>query len=90
MLDKRLQDALDLVGVPTIERCLVETQEGSERLQFAGFPSILLDGSDPFRSTSFGFGLTCRVYSTPDGPSGAPSLAQIVEAVREAVAAGEA
>jgi hypothetical protein len=83
--EERLRYALDLVGVPaTIERCLVETQEEAERLQFQGSPSILLDGKDPFWSGSGSFGLTCRVYSTPDWPAGAPTLDKLVEAVKEA------
>jgi hypothetical protein len=87
VLEGRLRDALELVGVPaTIERCLIETQKEADRLQFAGSPSILLDGRDPFRSASISFGLTCRLYSTTDGPAGTPTLNQLVEVMEKAVA----
>jgi len=87
VLEERLQDALDLVGVPaTIERCPVETQEEADRLQFAGSPSILLNGRDPFCSVSGDHGLACRIYSTPGGPAGAATLDQLVEAVKEVTA----
>jgi hypothetical protein len=55
-----------------------------------GLPSSLRAGGrkDPFHSASATFGLTCRIYSTPDGPAGAPTLEQLVEALKEA-ATGE-
>jgi hypothetical protein len=85
MTEQRLREALDLVGVSAgIEHCQIESQEEAKRHQFAGSPSIQIDGKDPFRSASAAFGLTCRIYLTPDGPAGAPTLEQLVEAVREA------
>ena len=86
--EERLRHALDVLEIPAvIDRCLVETDEVAGRLRFAGSPSILLNGRDPFRSASSRFGLTCRVYDTPDGPEGAPTLIQLVEAVKKAAAA---
>jgi hypothetical protein len=80
-----LQHALDLSGfATTIEHCLVDTQEAADRYRFAGSPSILIDGRDPFPSARRDFGLTCRLYSTPEGPAGAPTLEQLTEAIKEA------
>lgn len=83
MLEKRLGQALDLLDVSeTIEQCQVESQSEAERLRFAGSPSILLNGTDPFGSPVNGIGLTCRMYLTPDGPSGVPTLGQPVGVLR--------
>jgi hypothetical protein len=89
LTEQRLRTALDLVGLPAgIEHCQVDSPEEAKRHQFAGSPSIRIDGKDPFHSASATFGLTCRIYSTPDGPAGAPTLDQLVEALKE-VATGE-
>jgi len=83
VLEERLRHALDLVdSSETIEHCQVESQGEAERLRFAGSPSILLNGTDPFGSPVNGIGLTCRVYPTPDGPSGSPTLDQLVGVLR--------
>jgi hypothetical protein len=82
VMEERLREALKVTdNVETIERCLVETQEAAEAYRFAGSPSILLDGRDPFPSSSGEFGLTCRVYSTPEGPAGAPTVEQLAAAI---------
>ncbi len=85
LLEERLREALDLLDDPsTIEHLQVESQEEAERLRFAGSPSILVDGTDPFGSPTGAAGLTCRVYPTPDGPSGSPTLDQLVAVLRAA------
>jgi hypothetical protein len=83
VLGQRLREALDLLDDPsTIEYLQVESQRDAERLGFAGSPSILVDGTDPFGSPTSAIGLTCRVYLTPEGPSGSPTLDQLVAALR--------
>lgn len=60
-----------------VTRHLVETQEEAERMGFRGSPSILVDGVDLFPEPGAGAGLSCRVYRTPAGLSGAPTLEQL-------------
>jgi hypothetical protein len=60
----------------------VETQEDAERLHFVGSPTILIDGRDPFDGTEGEYGLTCRVYQTPEGLAGSPTEEQVREALR--------
>jgi len=69
----------------TVTRHLVETLEEAERVGFHGSPSILVDGVDVFADRDAGVGLSCRVYRTPDGLAGAPT----VEQLRAALAAGD-
>ena len=83
VLEKRLREALDLLNDPaTIEYLQVESQDEAERLRFAGSPSMLVNGTDPFTSATSAIGLACRVYSTPDGPAGSPTLDQLFDALR--------
>ena len=59
----------------------VETIEDAERLSFRGSPSILVDGIDPFAPNDAPVGLACRVYPTPNGPAGSPTLEQLRTAI---------
>lgn len=60
---------------PALER--IETPEDAERLQFLGSSTILIEGRDPFAGTEEAFGLTCRVYETPEGLAGSPTPQQL-------------
>lgn len=60
-----------------ITRRIVDTPEEAERTGFRGSPSILIDGVDPFADAGDPVGLSCRVYQTPDGPAGSPTLDQL-------------
>lgn len=71
----------------SVTRRLVETVEEAERVGFHGSPSILVDGVDVFADAGAGVGLSCRVYRTPEGLAGAPTLEQLRAAVAAAVAA---
>ena len=66
-----------------VSRHLVDTLEEAERVGFHGSPSILVDGVDVFAGPEAGVGLSCRVYRTPDGPAGAPTIEQLRAALTE-------
>jgi hypothetical protein len=61
----------------SITRRVVDTPEEAERTRFRGSPSILINGIDPFAEPDDPVGLSCRVYQTPDGPAGSPTLDQL-------------
>ena len=61
----------------SITRHIVDTPEEAERTRFRGSPSILINGVDPFADPDDPVGLSCRVYQTPDGPAGSPTLDQL-------------
>ena len=67
-----------------VEHRQVTTSEEAEEVGFRGSPSILVDGVDPFADPDAPFGLSCRVYPTPDGMAGSPTLGQL----RAALATG--
>ncbi len=56
---------------------MITTPEEAEAAGFRGSPTILVDGVDPFARGDEPFGLACRVFQTPDGPAGSPSVEQI-------------
>ena len=78
--DDRLQEALEGLGSRVeVERVLVSTQDEAEAWSFHGSPSVLVDGDDPFAEPGADVGLSCRLYRTPAGLAGAPTVAQLVE-----------
>ena len=68
----------------SLTRHVVDTPEGAEGTCFRGSPSILVDGVDPFATPDDPVGLMCRLYQTPDGPAGSPTLDQLREAITRA------
>jgi hypothetical protein len=63
----------------TVNRHLVDTPEEAERTQFRGSPSIIVDGIDVFADADDPVGLSCRMFPTPDGMAGSPTLDQLRE-----------
>lgn len=80
----RLRQVLAELGssdVP-VELERIETPERAEAVAFRGSPTVLVDGEDPFLDEGAPVGLMCRIYRTPDGPQGAPSVDQLRAALR--------
>ncbi len=71
-------------GDLTIERVLITTEVEAIAARFHGSPTMQFDGVDPFAGPGDSCGLSCRLYQTPDGLAGSPTLSQISEAVRQA------
>ncbi len=59
----------------------VETPEAAEARRFRGSPTVLVDGRDPFAGEDEPVGLSCRIYQTPEGPAGSPTLEQLRRAL---------
>jgi len=66
----------------TVRHHRVDTVEEAGRVGFRESPSILVDGVDVFADA--GRGLSCRLYQTPDGPAGAPSVDQLSAVIPDA------
>lgn len=66
---------------------VVGTDQAARRRGFAGSPTFLVDGIDPFAVPATATGLTCRVYSTATGLAGLPELAELRAALVRADAA---
>ncbi len=83
LADERLTQALASTGYAdaVVEYIQVTTEERAIELGFVGSPTILLEGRDPFADPHSGVGLSCRLYATPDGLAGSPTLQQIADAL---------
>ena len=79
----RVQIALDRMQLTAVvgER-EVQSSEEAARLGMRGSPTILIDGHDPFAGGTDPSALSCRLYRSDPGFSGAPTVEQIVEALR--------
>ncbi len=79
--EERLTEALRSAGLDdiTVQRRLVETAERAEEVGFTGSPTIRINGTDPFATGTEQVGLACRVYTTPAGLAGSPTLHQLLE-----------
>ncbi|MBC7292449.1 MAG: thioredoxin family protein [Actinotalea sp.] len=79
----RLREALAVLGYDVqVEAVLVGTPQEADAWGFHGSPSVLVDGRDPFAAEGAAVGLSCRLYPTPDGLRGSPTVDQLVEALR--------
>jgi hypothetical protein len=79
----RLQIALVAAGHTDTEvrHRMITTAQEAEATVFAGSPTILVDGRDLFPSEGQTNDLACRIYLTPLGFAGLPTLAQLTEAL---------
>jgi hypothetical protein len=80
----RLREALARAGREdvSVEYREVATPEEVEAVQFRGSPTVLVNGRDPFADPDSPVGLSCRVYRTGTGLSGAPTVEQLWAALR--------
>ncbi len=81
LADDRLRELaveLDL----TFTREQVETPAAAERWGFRGSPTILVYGEDVLAAGDEPVGLLCRIYQTPEGPAGSPTVDQLRAAPR--------
>lgn len=67
----------------TIKEQVIQSPEDAEAARFRGSPSILIDGSDAFPDTAAEVGFACRVYATPAGLAGSPTLEQLRGVIAE-------
>jgi hypothetical protein len=84
--EANLQEALAITGLTDtlIHHRKVETIDEAQRLRFTGSPTILIDGVDPLADPAAPGGLACRLYATPDGVAGAPTVEQLRSALESA------
>ncbi len=66
-----------------VELRWIRTRADAASTAFAGSPTITLDGVDLFPNDGQTVDLACRVYATPAGIAGLPTVEQIVERINE-------
>ena len=81
---ERLQEALAALGRHEVKvhMRLLTTPSDIQDSGFAGSPTITIDRADIFPAGAPADELACRVYQTPQGLSGLPTVDQLVDALR--------
>lgn len=64
-----------------VTHTVIATHDMALQRGFVGSPTILVNGSDPFAQFDTAVGLACRLYSTPDGLRGLPTLLDLRQAL---------
>jgi hypothetical protein len=79
----RLQKALQATGHgdAIITYRLIASPDQAAVVDFAGSPTITIDGADLFPSSGRTNDLACRIYVTPGGLAGVPTIEQLTEAI---------
>lgn len=85
---RRLLAALTATGHTgsQINYRLLTTPTDAAATSFAGSPTITIDGADLFPSDGQTNDLACRIYATPTGLAGLPTIDQITEALKVSTA----
>ncbi len=60
----------------------LEDNEAAARLKFLGSPSFQVNGMDWWHEERTRYNLSCRIYPTPQGMKGAPTIEMLREKLR--------
>lgn len=75
---KNLESALQEEGLPaSVEMVKVMDDDDAARLKFLGSPHFRVDGQDLWPEEREIYSLSCRVYPTPEGIKGFPTVAML-------------
>lgn len=66
-------------GHISVNRIEIHDPEHPDRVGFTGFPTVRVNGQDPFATGDETAGFACRVYTVPGGLSGSPTVDQFME-----------
>lgn len=80
---QRLDQALTAAGVAaTVREREISTAEAATGAGMRGSPTVLIDGRDPFADGAAVASLSCRLYRSNGSFDGAPSIHQLIAALR--------
>ncbi len=81
---KNLEVALQEEGLTALIETVKVLDDGdAARLKFLGSPSFRIDDRELWPEERQGYSLSCRVYSTPEGLKGYPTVGMLREALRQ-------
>lgn len=81
-----LKAALAAEGLEAeIQFIKLEDNEDATRLRFLGSPSFQVNGVDLWHEERKRYNLSCRVYATPQGLKGAPTIEMLRKKLHESV-----
>ena len=82
-----LRAALIHAGLPGVEVrvTVIADERQAQQRRFAGSPTFLIDGVDPFADPGLPVGMSCRIYRDTAGHgSNLPTLAELIRAIHQA------
>jgi protein-disulfide isomerase len=80
---ERVREAVDRLEIDaTVREVLIDAEPDALATGFRGSPTILIDGGDPFAEAADSDQPRCRLYVTGRGVEGAPSVEQLMAALR--------
>jgi hypothetical protein len=80
---KNLETALIAEAIEAEIRLIdVQDNEQATRLKFLGSPSFCINGQDWWPETRETYNLSCRVYVTPQGMRGLPTVEMLREKIQ--------
>ena len=81
---KNLEAALQEEGLPvSVEMVKVADDKDAARLKFLGSPHFRMDGQGLWHEERENYSLSCRVYPTPEGIRGFPTVAMLREQFKQ-------
>ena len=69
----------------SVELVQVMDNDDAARKKFLGSPSFRINGVDLWNEERDRYSLSCRVYPTPDGMKGSPSVLMLREAISQVI-----
>jgi len=69
----------------SVELIQVMDNDDAARRKFLGSPSFRVNGIDLWEEERDTYSLSCRVYATPEGIKGSPSVSMLQEAIHHKV-----
>lgn len=83
---QNLHSALKANGLDvSVELVQVMDNDDAARRKFPGSPSFRINGIDLWEEERDVYSLSCRVYATPEGMRGSPSIAMLQKRIRQAI-----
>ncbi len=80
-----LKSALQLEGIETdVDLVKVEDDKNALRFKFLGSPSFRVNGMELWPEQREGYALSCRVYPSPEGIKGWPTVGLLRQKLHEA------
>ncbi len=78
-----LKAALEAEGLEAVIRLVLVKDDGeAARLKFLGSPAFCMDGLDFWPGQRDRYNLNCRIYATPQGLKGYPTVEMLREKLR--------
>jgi len=81
---ENVRKAIDILGLKAeVNLIKINTNEQAVNERFTGSPSIRINGVDLWPDERSDYSLSCRIYQTPNGIKGSPTVEMICERIQE-------